>query len=550
MITHTFKKQKSGGAGFTIVEIMVVVVVLAILASMSFFGWSTWRDRVAETELKSDLNGVAAAMESARNWANGYPVLAEGTVLNGSTDQLKKIYTQSEGVTLTYVEGDSGNYCIDAQSKARPKVGMFLNVANGNKEPKRGTCLGGEGSTPLQAPAEWTQLVYDLNQPQCALTVQLPFTQPVSAPGSEIRWGDGATEARTSALQSHTYAKKGKYNILYKGPATAVNTYGVAYNNKGCLTEVRQWGTTAALQSISFQSSLNLTSVPALLPSSVTSLSGAFFDAKKFNQDISGWDTSNVTTMSYMFTSATAFNQPIGSWNTSKVITMENMFNGATNFNQPIGAWNTSRVSNMSSMFVGAKAFNQPIGAWDMSNVSSITSMFYDATSFNQDIGNWNLNNDIIQIAGGDRVCSGELCEGGRGAGTGISGPFYNATSFNNGRPCGADGGVLWSSFKPGSSIRDTFAGASCFNARINQWDVSRVEYMGGLFDGATRFNQPLSSWDVSRVYDMDWMFKDASSFNQSLTAWNSRNYNVTPRPPIYFDSGARAWSWSNRPSF
>lgn len=108
----------------------------------------------------------------------------------------------------------------------------------------------------------------------------------------------------------------------------------------------------------------------------------------------------------------------------------------------------------------------------------------------------------------------------------------------------------MWSNFNPGPSLRDTFYDASCFNARINQWNVSGVEYMGGMFDGASKFNQPLADWNVSNVKDMDYMFNRASSFNQPLSAWSSRNYNVTPRPPYAFDSGANAWSWSNRPSF
>ena len=45
-----------------------------------------------------------------------------------------------------------------------------------------------------------------------------------------------------------------------------------------------------------------------------------FYDAKKFNQYIGGWNTSNVTNMSYMFSYAKEFNGNIGGWDTSKVI--------------------------------------------------------------------------------------------------------------------------------------------------------------------------------------------------------------------------------------
>ena len=135
-------------SGFTIVELSVVIVVIGILASLSVFAFAAWRDNVALTELKSDLSGVYAGMESAKNWSNGYPILTEGVVFDGSATT-KDIFVQSQNVTLTYFEGDSKAYCIDAVSKARPSITMFLNTTDGNKEPKKGTCAGGEGAMPM-----------------------------------------------------------------------------------------------------------------------------------------------------------------------------------------------------------------------------------------------------------------------------------------------------------------------------------------------------------------------------------------------------------------
>lgn len=147
MVTkNTSQKQ----TGFTIVEILVVIVILGILVSLSYFAFNSWRDRVAESELKSDLNGVYAAMESARNWNNSYPALSQGTAFDGGTTT-KNIFTQSTNVKLTYYQGDGKSYCIDAASKVRPSIVMFLSTKNGNKEPKKGTCLMGEGGVPQGA---------------------------------------------------------------------------------------------------------------------------------------------------------------------------------------------------------------------------------------------------------------------------------------------------------------------------------------------------------------------------------------------------------------
>ncbi len=62
-----------------------------------------------------------------------------------------------------------------------------------------------------------------------------------------------------------------------------------------------------------------------------TSLNGMFYEAQKFNQDISGWDTSNITIMSGTFYLAKKFNQDISNWDTSKVRDMTDMFFGAEN---------------------------------------------------------------------------------------------------------------------------------------------------------------------------------------------------------------------------
>ena len=38
-------------------------------------------------------------------------------------------------------------------------------------------------------------------------------------------------------------------------------------------------------------------------------------------------------------------------------------------FNEDISAWNTSKVEDMLSMFEGAEKFNKPLNNWDVSNV-------------------------------------------------------------------------------------------------------------------------------------------------------------------------------------
>ncbi|WP_086298046.1 BspA family leucine-rich repeat surface protein [Campylobacter devanensis] len=66
-------------------------------------------------------------------------------------------------------------------------------------------------------------------------------------------------------------------------------------------------------------------------------------------------------------------------------------------------------------------------------------------------------------------------------------------------------------------SKRSNFSG-------IEEWDVSHVNDMRGMFRGAENFNADISSWDVSNVRDMSYMFYGATSFNQSLDNWDVSN--------------------------
>ena len=148
-------KNRQYKPAFTIVELIVVIVVIAILATISVVSYRIWQDTAAETEIKSDLNSVQAAMNDRKNWTSGadsgYPVFEEGTVFDGTNDT-KNIFTQSSGVTLTYMSGDKKSFCVEAVSKLRNKVYLYLDSTDGTI--KKGTCAGGEGATPIPTSAE------------------------------------------------------------------------------------------------------------------------------------------------------------------------------------------------------------------------------------------------------------------------------------------------------------------------------------------------------------------------------------------------------------
>ena len=65
-------------------------------------------------------------------------------------------------------------------------------------------------------------------------------------------------------------------------------------------------------------------------------------------------------------------------------------------------------------------------------------------------------------------------------------------------------------------------------NIKIDQWDVSNVTDMSGMFSGCSKFNSCLTYWDVSKVKLMGGMFYNCKKFNSDLSWWNTMNVKET----------------------
>lgn len=120
------KLHKHNRFGFTIVELLVIIVVIGILSTVGVIGYGAWRQSIAEKEVVSDLKGVASAMESARNWGEGYPT------------SLPSSFVPSENVELSYYSGDAKEYCIDGFSKKYPTITYFV---KNDQDPQAGNCV-------------------------------------------------------------------------------------------------------------------------------------------------------------------------------------------------------------------------------------------------------------------------------------------------------------------------------------------------------------------------------------------------------------------------
>jgi len=285
----------------------------------------------------------------------------------------------------------------------------------------------------------------------------------------------------------------------------------------------------------------------------VTSMNGLFANTNEFNQNISGWNTSNVIYMSGVFDSADKFNQNISSWDTSKVIDMTSMFKNTDSFNQELitteNGWNTSNVKIMSNMFNNAKMFNQSLDTWDTSNVTDMSYMFNTAENFNQNLSNFNFEslnpvdsmtnmlnysgidvsnyNDILYYWSNKTVPNDVLFTANN-LKYSLLGAAGRSNLINN-----YNWDITGDIFQPQDKkelktavdkwIEDKTT-ASVDYGQINTWDTSLVTDMSNLFENKATFNDEISSWDTSNVENMSYMFSKAENFNQPLNDWNTSN--------------------------
>ncbi len=113
--------------GFTITEILISISILGILAGLAVVGYGSWQQRITEDAIKSDLQGVNTAMESARNFSNGYPLAIPTT------------FSSSSKVVLTYEYGDATSYCISGSGAADPSI-VYHVIGAASAVPQSGNC--------------------------------------------------------------------------------------------------------------------------------------------------------------------------------------------------------------------------------------------------------------------------------------------------------------------------------------------------------------------------------------------------------------------------
>ena len=94
-------------------------------------------------------------------------------------------------------------------------------------------------------------------------------------------------------------------------------------------------------------------------------------------------------------------------------------------------------------------------------------------------------------------------------------------------------------------SMKYMFSHCENFNSNLSKWNVSNVKNMNSMFWNCKKFNSDLSNWDVSNVENMGFMFKNCENFNSDLSNWNVSSvrdmrdmfdgcYSLKNKPSLY----------------
>ncbi len=130
------RRQFISQNGFTIIELLVAIVIIGILATIGTLNYGNYQKSLTVSQVKSDLNGVNAAMENARTFKDAYP-----TYVADLAATTPPTFTSSPTVTLSGGSYDGGKtYCVDAVSSRDPSVKYYIDSNNGLQGAQIGSC--------------------------------------------------------------------------------------------------------------------------------------------------------------------------------------------------------------------------------------------------------------------------------------------------------------------------------------------------------------------------------------------------------------------------
>lgn len=207
-----------------------------------------------------------------------------------------------------------------------------------------------------------------------------------------------------------------------------------------------------------------------------TGNNGVFSNLKNVTTiDVTNLDVSSARTLGSMFSDDNKLTEIIG-----------------------LGTWKTSETTWFSSMFYNDSSLKKlDLSNFDTSKSNSFSSMFMNCHSLEY------LNISGFDTSGSENLDSFFL---------GIPGEIIGLKDLNTSNV---------------TSMRGTFQGVNFIKTNpsdIEDWDVSKVKDMTGLFDGSKFNGLDLSKWHIGSVTNMSRMFRGDSNLSQvnGISDWNT----------------------------
>lgn len=91
------KKSRSLQAGFTLIELMVVVAVIGILTAVAYPNYTSYVQRSHRAEMKAQLLGAGQWMERNYSLTQSYMIQANGQPINNAALAAQLFYTPRDG---------------------------------------------------------------------------------------------------------------------------------------------------------------------------------------------------------------------------------------------------------------------------------------------------------------------------------------------------------------------------------------------------------------------------------------------------------------------
>jgi general secretion pathway protein G len=120
MINRLMEKKRNGEAGFTLIEMLIVVIILGILAAVVVFGVSTFRDDSVKEACRTDKKQAETAIAAVIAKTGLRPGdAAPGTAPAGVSPDYLKTWPSNTSYRVDYDPSGAGNgFVINAETPA------------------------------------------------------------------------------------------------------------------------------------------------------------------------------------------------------------------------------------------------------------------------------------------------------------------------------------------------------------------------------------------------------------------------------------------------